>query len=136
MGSRTFKHGNKRTWELAVDALAEIGGKASASQILARIQQRIPDYVQSNLLADLSTVSVNSPSRGQYFPNKVPRRTDSGSEFDRVFKHGVRTSVSYELYDPARHGIWEIYIDAAGKAKVREASVGLAERESGCRPRR
>jgi len=129
MADRRFKHGSKRTWELAVDAIADLGGKASASQILARIQQRIPDYVQSNLLADLSTVSVNSPSRGQYAQNSHPRRTDSGSEFDRVFKHGFRTSVSYELYEPARHGIWEIYVDTVGKAKVREVIIGMVERE-------
>lgn len=125
---RGFKHGEKRTWELAVDALTALGGKASAKDILTRIHRTVANYVDSNLLADLSTVSVNSPSRGQFSPNYHPRRTDTGSEFDRAFKHGVRTSVMYELYDPAKHGIWEIYLDPDGKRQIREISDGMAER--------
>lgn len=128
MAGRKFKHGNKRTWELALDAVVELGGKAEAREILARIRRKEPDYVKSNLLADLSTISVNSPSRGQYSQNAEPRRTDSGSEFDRLFKHGIRTSVSYEIYDAKKHGVWEIYLDAAGKARVREVKLALVER--------
>jgi predicted restriction endonuclease len=37
--------------------------------------------------------------------------------------------VSYELYDPASHGVWEIYVDDEGNARVREVSVGMVERE-------
>ena len=128
MANRKFKHGDKRTWELAVDALIQLGGKRSAKEILARIRRTADNYVDTNLLADLSTVSVNSPSRGQYHANYYPRRTDSGNECDRVFKHGVRKAVVYELYDPAKHGVWELYLDPSGKTKVREVSGNIVER--------
>jgi hypothetical protein len=128
MPNREFKHGDKRTWELAVNALADLGGKATAKDILARIRRTVANYVESNLLADLSAVSVNSPSRGQYSPNYHPRRTDAGNEYDRAFKRGVRKSVIYELYDPVKHGVWELYLDPNGKTKVREISGGMAER--------
>lgn len=127
MPIRSFKHGGKRTWELALDAIADLGGKAATREILARIRRKEPKYVQANLLADLSTISVNSPSRGGYAQNAKPRRTDSGSEFDRLYKRGVRTAVSYELYDPGQHGIWEIYLDPAGKARVREIRISVAD---------
>ncbi len=122
-----FKHGDKRTWELAVDAIRELGGSAPSRDILARIRRSTPNYVISNLLADLSAVSVNSRSRGQYSQNQRPRRTDSGSEFDRLFKRGERVGVTYELYDPRRHGIWEIYLDGAGKAQVRQMEADPVE---------
>lgn len=127
MARRKFKHGEKRTWELAVDALTELGGRAPAKDILERLRNTIPNYVESNVSADLSVVSVNSPSRGHYSQNVHPRRTDRGSEVDRVFKHGVGTSAEYEIYEPRKHGVWELYEDPSGKMKVREIFGGMAE---------
>jgi len=104
---RQFKHGGKRTWEIALDAVAALNG-ASPREALAWIADRYVDYNENNLGADLAMLSVNSPARIAYAQNMRPRRTNEGSEFDRLFKVGVGQGVWYELYDPAQHGVWEI----------------------------
>jgi hypothetical protein len=49
-------------------------------------------------------LSVNSNARTNYAQNKKPRLTDSGSQYDALYKGGE----IYLLYDPVAHGIWEI----------------------------
>lgn len=58
-------------------------------------------------------LSVNSPSRTAYGQNARPRRTDQGSEYERLFKVGTGPGVRYEPYDVAQHGVWEIFADPA-----------------------
>lgn len=105
-----FKHGNKRTWELALDAVAALGGSGGRQEILAWITKLYPDYNEKNIV-DLLMLSVNSPARTSYTQNIRSRRTDQGIEYDRLFKVGDGRGVTFELYDPAHHGIWEIYPD-------------------------
>jgi hypothetical protein len=109
---RQYKHGEKRTWELALDAVTALDS-ASPQEALAWIVSQYPDYNEKNLGADLAMLSVNSPSRTAYSQNVRPRRTDQGSEFDRLFKVGTGQGVRYELYDPAQHGVWEIFPDGS-----------------------
>jgi len=110
-----YKHGSKRTWELALEAVRQLGGSSRANDILKIILKSEPEYDDSNLRADLNAISVNSPGRGGSNRNKKPRRTDSGYEYDALYKHGERQNAIYELYDPNKHGIWEIYIDSKAK---------------------
>lgn len=108
-----FKHGGKRTWELALDAVVALGGSAGPQEVLNLVHAAYPDYNSKNLIADLAMLAVNSRSRTSYTPNTHPRRTDQGSQFDRLFKVGSGPGVRFELYDAADHGVWEIYPDAA-----------------------
>jgi hypothetical protein len=105
-----FKHGKKRTWELALDAVVALGGSAGTQEVLNWIAERYPDYNKKNAV-DLFMLSVNSPTRTSYLQNSKPRRTDEGSEFDRLFKVGEGPGVRYELYDVSAHGVWEIFPD-------------------------
>ncbi|WP_213435166.1 MULTISPECIES: HNH endonuclease [Lysobacteraceae] len=108
----SYRYGGQPHWKLALDAVVALGGTASPQQAFAWILARFPDYVQSNLGADLAALSVNSPSRTSYSQNSKPRRTDQGSQYDRLFKIGDGPGVVFELYDPAQHGVWEIFPDA------------------------
>lgn len=105
-----FKHGKKRTWELALDAVEALGGSAGTQEVLNWIAERYPDYNKKNAV-DLFMLSVNSPTRTSYLQNSKPRRTDEGSEFDRLFKVGEGPGVKYVPYDMAVHGVWEIFPD-------------------------
>lgn len=130
-----FKHGDKRTWELALDAVAALGGNVRLQDALTWIQSRYPDYNDKNLGADLAMLSVNSPSRTSYSQNTKPRRTDQGGQFDRLFKVGDGRGVAFELYDPPQHGVWEIYPDEASgnrhgmgvRLAVDPVATGLAD---------
>ena len=112
--ARELKHNNLRTWELAVDAVRQLGSHAKAREVLAYIDGHTSDYNRSNLHADLCCVSVNCPSRVHYSQNKNPRRSDSGSVYDRLFKEGEGANAVYHIYDQKVHGIWEIVPTASG----------------------
>lgn len=103
-------------WEIALAAVVASEGPASSSSIYRYIRERRPDYKRSNLHPDLSMLSVNSPSRTSYYPNKSPRRTDSGNKYDRLFKIGRGKSAFYEIYEPGVHGVWEISSEKDGRS--------------------
>lgn len=102
-----FKYGEKRTWELALDAVENLSAIASRSQVLAWIKSRYPAYNEKNIV-DLEALSVNSPSRTSYAANRYPRLTNTGHSHDRLFKVGRGVAARFELYDPEVHGVWEI----------------------------
>jgi DNA invertase Pin-like site-specific DNA recombinase len=108
-----YRHrATKRTWELVVDAVVALGGRARASEIGDYIVSTTPHYKRTNLHPDLSLLSVNSRARINFFQNKNhPRRTDSGNEHDALYKDGEGRDAIYVLYDPAIHGVWEITAD-------------------------
>lgn len=43
------------------------------------------------------------------------------------FKEGARSNVVYHLYDPAKHGVWEIVESANGRMQVRRADNESSE---------
>lgn len=118
--------GGRRTWDLALNAVIGLGGSATPAQVRDFILTDNPTYNTSNVQPDLSLLAVNSPSRTSYHHNKHPRRTDQGSEYDRLFKVGSGSGVVFELYDPDQHGVWEIYPDPVAGNKnglsVRQAT--------------
>ncbi len=115
--ARTYKYGNKRTWELALEALQSLGGTPTLAEVTQRALEQSPDLKASNVGADLSLLSVNSPARTSYHGNHKPRRTDGGAPYDRLFKVGHGRDVTYEPYQPEVHGVWEIYPDPAAGNK-------------------
>jgi len=123
---KTYKYGDKRTWELTLDALHSLGGTATLVEITQRALEQSPELKASNVGADLSLLSVNSPARTSYHGNHKPRRTDGGAPYDRLFKIGHGRDVIYEPYQSEVHGIWEIYTDPSSNNKnglsVRQAT--------------
>lgn len=120
-----------RTWELALRAVQDLGGRATPQQVRDLILSWKPDYKVANVQSNLAFLSVNSPSRTSYHHNHVPRHTDTGSPYDRLFKVGSGPGVLFELYDPREHGIWEIHPDASATSSngmmVRRISDPVAE---------
>lgn len=112
INNKKFKHGNKRTWELALDAITSLGGSAAQQDILKHITTQHSDYISSNLAPDLTMLSVNQNSRVNLSQNINPRRTDSDNQFDRLFKLSSGVNAKYEFYDPTVHGVWEIYLES------------------------
>jgi hypothetical protein len=119
-------------WKLILQAVAAVGGSGTPMEVLAQVRREKPDFNEKNLYQDLATISVNSPSRTSYGQNSRPRRTDEGSPYDCLFKVGARRGVTFEIYDPLEHGVWEIYPNAAAKTKsgmsIRQISSPAAQR--------
>jgi hypothetical protein len=132
-----YRYGSKRTWEIVLDGLIELDGAASMAEIKRVVLAKIPGFELGNFFPDLSMLSVNSASRGQYGVNVRPRRTDSGSEYDQIYREGRGRQTVYKLYDITRDGVWELYRPLIGKKlKVRQIEDPLllkleeAEREA------
>lgn len=109
---------------LALEAVIALGGSASPREVGDYILARLPDYNVSNVEPVLTLLSVNAPSRTSFNHSGHPRRTDEGSEYDRLFKVGDGQAVTFELYDPSQHGIWEIFKDPAATG-----STGMSIRQ-------
>ena len=104
---RDYRYGGQPTWQIVLEAALSFGRPASTKEIADYVSARVPGFVRTNVRPDLSTVSVNCPSRGHY-GNRTPRRTDSGNQYDRLIRIGSGRSVRYAAYDPHIHGVWEL----------------------------
>lgn len=106
-GSRPLKYG-KPSWQLALDAVHALNGRASRQQIRDHIVAAVPEFNDGNVDPDLSMLTVNSFARGNFGPNKKPRRTDDGSPYDALYLEPAGNEAEYVVYDARKHGVWEI----------------------------
>lgn len=122
--SGAVKSKRKNNWELIVESLVELGGKATAQELTEHFKKRHPESKPGNerrkpvnVAKDLIMLSVNAPARVNYsLSQPLRRRSDSGHEKDRIFLAGDGI---YELYEPDKHGIWETFTRGDGKLEVR-----------------
>jgi 5-methylcytosine-specific restriction protein A len=116
--SSQFKYGDKPSWQHAVEAVEALGGSASKKQIEDHLKSTFPNYAD-NTAVNLYACCVNSNARGNWLFNKKPRRSDDElnphHQYDRLFKSGSGKSVTFELYEPNLHGVWELYRNELGK---------------------
>ena len=102
-------------WMMIKEAVSNLGGKASYPEIKAYIHGHWSEVNDATINAQIIVLSVNQPSRTQYGNNKKPRIADG--QYDLLFSVGSGKVVSY---DPAEHGIWEIYQTEFGGLSVRQ----------------
>lgn len=107
-------------WQMIKEAIENLNGKASYSELKDFIRQKYEDVNESTINCQITVSTVNSPSRIHYPENKKPRLANS--KYDFLFSTG-RGKV--ELYNPEHHGLWEIKKNEYGKLIV--AQVGLDE---------
>jgi len=99
----------KETYQLALDAVHALGERASVQEVQSYLSKSVPGFEPTNVGPDLNMLSVNSFHRANWSVNQSPRRSDEGSPYDALFKEKHSDgSVSYVLYDPNQHGIWEL----------------------------
>lgn len=111
----------KPGWQRAFEVVRELGRPVSAQEVDQILKEDDPEY-RDDTRSNLYQITVNTHSHGRH--GAKPHRSDSGHPHDLLFK--VRHSpknVTFELYDPARHGIWELYLDySCGQMRVRQLS--------------
>lgn len=107
---------NPPNWKLVLESVHAIGGQGTLEDIRNRFKSGYPDRKVINVRHELVMLSVNHPKRIHYSGANTPRRSDSEHDKDQLF-HDIEGI--YQLYDPARHGVWEIYLDADSNHDVR-----------------
>lgn len=106
----------KANWQLVLESVELLGGVASLDQIRAKFAADHPSRNVINIRHELVLMSVNHPKRIHYDRAQKPRRTDSNNPVDKLFH---RPDGNYELYQPEKHGIWEIYLHTNGTPAIR-----------------
>jgi hypothetical protein len=102
-------------WEMIKEAVDSLNGKASYSQIKDYILKKWGEKNQNTVNAQIITLSVNVPSRVHYPNNKKPRIADG--PYDLLYSVGAGQVVRY---NPAEHGVWEIYEKEFGGLGVQQ----------------
>lgn len=110
---------NPPTWQMVKTAVEALGGKARNSQILQYVQAHWPKVNPGTVTAHIAVCTVNSLSRVQYAQNSRPRIANGRYDFLYKLDRGI-----VELYDPKRHGSWEIRKRADGRLEVGELASG------------
>jgi len=106
-------------WKLVIEAINALNGIASIPEIEAYFKTHFPQKNASNVRPDATGITVNANSRIHYGPGKQIRQTDTGNQYDRLFR---RSDGRYEFYDPNKHGIWEIAKTTQGNLFVQLVS--------------
>jgi len=104
-------------YEMVNEAVVALGGKATNTDIRGYIHKKYHKVNDKSILAHITLCTVNNRSRIHYAQNQKPRLAD-GPKIDFLYKT-VRGWV--ELYDPVKHGVWEIRKDEFGKLVVAQA---------------
>ncbi len=107
-------------WEMIKEAVECLGGKTSYSEIKDYIRGNYGEVNESTINCQIIVCTVNHPSRIHFPENKKPRVANS--KYDFLFSTGWGR---IELYDPEKHGLWEIRENEYGKLVV--AQAGLEE---------
>lgn len=110
-------------WRMVKEAIEALGGSADYSQIQHYIIEKWIDVNRATIEKQIIAVTVNHKSRVYYAESNKPRLTNTGSNYDFLFRVGHGRVVSYE---PEKHGIWEVYVDEHGKPAIRQHSEGIA----------
>lgn len=109
-------------WQLVRNAAEHFNHEVSYSEIKQFVWTKYPDVNSSTLTCQIIVCSVNHPSRIHYPENKKPRICTT--QYDFLYNTG-RGRVT--LYDPDRHGLWEIAETSDSRLVVRLAQESVDE---------
>lgn len=104
---------NPYVWQMVKEAVEELGGKCTNSQIKKMIKDKYGAVNENTINCQILICSVNKESRINWPENSKPRLANS--QYDFLYNTG-RGQV--ELYDPLKHGEWEIRVESDGKLRV------------------
>ena len=101
-----YKIDRPYVWRMIKEAVNSFDDQISYSQIKEFISKHWDDVNANTITAQIIVLSVNHNSRTHYPENQKPRLTNESSPYDLLYNIG-RGQV--EKYNPAQHGIWEIF---------------------------
>lgn len=97
-----------------LEAVRAIGRPCSIRQIKEWLRERYPDENSNDARDNACVLSVNDANRRHHDHGRRDFRTDSGNRKDVLYRQGRHRDVTYVLYRPTEHGVWDIRTDAQG----------------------
>jgi hypothetical protein len=111
--------------EMVKEAIEALDGQTTNVELRDWILDRYPETNKNTIQCQIIVCTVNHSSRIHYPENNKPRlATDERYDFLYKPDRGV-----IELYDPTRHGQWEIYERDDGRLDVRRTGTDEKDAE-------
>ena len=109
-------------WKMVRMAVEDLGGNTTNKAIVGWVLERYPDTKKNTIQCQILSCCVNVESRVNWPENAKPRKCTR--MYDFLYKPG-RGLV--ELYDPERHGHWELCEGESGKIIVRQIDSDISD---------
>ena len=113
-------------WQMVRAAVEALGGKTTNVAVRDWILEHYPGTNKSTIQCQIIFCTVNHDSRVHYPENHKTRKADT--RYDFLFRTGRG---QLELYDPAKHGQWEIYERDDGRLGVRQVDSEVPPDDAG-----
>ncbi len=121
-----------------LEAVRALNGSATIkniTNITAWLGIKYPSEDHTDSRDNACLLSVNDPNRRHHDHGRTDFRSDRGNPKDALFREGRFRNVSYDLYHPSVHGVWDIRLNADGKWEAVQiegpiSAVDLALREA------
>ncbi len=102
-------------WQMVSEAVRALGGQTTNVAVRDWILDRYANVNRSTIQCQIISCTVNHHSRVHYPGNQKPRKCNG--PYDFLFRPARG---KLELYDPSRHGEWEIAEEDDGSTMVRQ----------------
>ena len=113
-----MKGNNPPVWKMIREAVDDLGGTATNVAVRDWILKRYPNTNKNTIQCQIIICTVNHDSRVHYPENQKPRSADT--RYDFLFRPARG---QLEIYDPAKHGQWQVYERDDGRLGVRQDEI-------------
>ena len=118
---------NSRYWQV-LEALRALARPSTIREITEWLEAHHPEVRHPDVRQNAGMLTVNEPNRPHFDAGRKSYRTDRGHPKDALFRRGdQRSGVTYEIYDVAQHGVWDLRPSAGGKWEAVKLDLGAAE---------
>lgn len=111
-----------------LDAVKDLGQPSTLKEIEAWLEAKQPRDDHSDLIDNACILSVNDANRFHHDKGRKSFRTNQGNPKDALYRNGIRTDVTYELYDREKHGVWDVVANADGRPEAVRIEDGEADK--------
>jgi len=110
-------------WHVA-DAVRATGHAVSIKQIQVWLAIHHSEENHKDAIDNACLLTVNDANRRHHDRPRKNFRSDQGHSRDLLFRRGKFSNVTYEVYDLARHGVWDLQRNSNGKIVAMEVPLG------------
>ncbi|MEE3649251.1 MULTISPECIES: HNH endonuclease [unclassified Brenneria] len=91
-------------------------GKVSIPQVIEWLDSSNAPLKLNEIRSQFQALTVNDNQRARYRASRTSMLTDQGHYMDKLYRSGKGRATRYVLYDPHKHGVWDIADD--GKTPI------------------
>lgn len=116
-----------RYWQVH-EAVQALGQPSTIREITDWLENHHPEVRHPDVHQNAGMLTVNERNRPHFDAGRKSYRTDRGHPKDVLYRTGDRsTGVRYELYDVAKHGVWDLRPSPDGRWEAVKLDLSPAE---------